>query len=276
MLVSSSTTAVVFPIVALLTSSLVCLVSPSSEDLVLASGEPSRARHRLTSGEPRKQVQNLTSSQAPSTGAQRGVSSISHHEGPKKFVSKPKRSGGRQRELVTGNSMRIEIQPTKRPQNGSSNSTTASLPHSNTALPSASRPKKFKSSHRSQAFLESSNSSNTSHQRFASSAITSRSSSLSLHDDDNNNSNNNNTDRMTNNLDDVNNNSIHSGNQSGWRRNISSINGTIDLSQYEQSDVDRLYGDALLVYFKNFNELSTFRLSSFTRSFALELVRLTP
>lgn len=37
-------------------------------------------------------------------------------------------------------------------------------------------------------------------------------------------------------------------------RNINSINGTIDLSQYEQSDVDRLYGDALLVYFKNFNE----------------------
>lgn len=39
-----------------------------------------------------------------------------------------------------------------------------------------------------------------------------------------------------------------------WRRNVDSINGTIDLSQYQQSDVDRLYGDALLVYFKNFNE----------------------
>lgn len=34
----------------------------------------------------------------------------------------------------------------------------------------------------------------------------------------------------------------------------SSVNGTIDLSQYGQSDVDRLYGDALLVYLKNFNE----------------------
>lgn len=42
--------------------------------------------------------------------------------------------------------------------------------------------------------------------------------------------------------------------QSAWRRNVNSVNGTIDLSQYEQSDVDRLYGDALLVYFKNFNE----------------------
>lgn len=39
-----------------------------------------------------------------------------------------------------------------------------------------------------------------------------------------------------------------------WRRNVSSINGTVDLSQYEQQDVDRLYGDALLVYFKNFNQ----------------------
>lgn len=39
-----------------------------------------------------------------------------------------------------------------------------------------------------------------------------------------------------------------------WRRNVKSVNGTIDLSQYEQSDVDRLYGDALLVYVKNFNE----------------------
>lgn len=39
-----------------------------------------------------------------------------------------------------------------------------------------------------------------------------------------------------------------------WQRNVKSINGTIDIRQYEQSDVDRLYGDALLVYVKNFNE----------------------
>lgn len=43
------------------------------------------------------------------------------------------------------------------------------------------------------------------------------------------------------------------GNQT-WCRNVNSINGTIDLSQYKANDVDRLYGDALLVYFKNFNE----------------------
>lgn len=42
--------------------------------------------------------------------------------------------------------------------------------------------------------------------------------------------------------------------QQSWRRNVNSVNGTIDLSQYEQNDVDRLYGDALLVYLKNFNE----------------------
>lgn len=35
---------------------------------------------------------------------------------------------------------------------------------------------------------------------------------------------------------------------------VDSVNGTVDLSQYQQTDVDRLYGDALLVYFKNFNE----------------------
>lgn len=43
-----------------------------------------------------------------------------------------------------------------------------------------------------------------------------------------------------------------------WRNNPAvvsrSVNGTIDLSQYGQNDVDRLYGDALLVYLKNFNE----------------------
>lgn len=42
--------------------------------------------------------------------------------------------------------------------------------------------------------------------------------------------------------------------QQQWQRNINSVNGTIDLSQYGQNDVDRLYGDALLVYLKNFNE----------------------
>lgn len=46
-----------------------------------------------------------------------------------------------------------------------------------------------------------------------------------------------------------------SGDKQTWTtKNVNSINGTIDLSQYEQSDVDRLYGDALLVYLKNFNE----------------------
>lgn len=58
---------------------------------------------------------------------------------------------------------------------------------------------------------------------------------------------------------DLNNNSIASddnNNNSGpsWRRNVNSLNGTVDLSQYERNDIDRLYGDALLVYFKNFNE----------------------
>lgn len=42
--------------------------------------------------------------------------------------------------------------------------------------------------------------------------------------------------------------------QPQWQRNISSVDGTIDLSQYGRNDVDRLYGDALLVYLKNFNE----------------------
>lgn len=45
-----------------------------------------------------------------------------------------------------------------------------------------------------------------------------------------------------------------SGDSQTWCRNVNSINGTIDLSQYKANDVDRLYGDALLVYFKNFNE----------------------
>lgn len=44
------------------------------------------------------------------------------------------------------------------------------------------------------------------------------------------------------------------GEKRTWCRNVNSINGTIDLSQYKSNDVDRLYGDALLVYFKNFNE----------------------
>lgn len=37
-------------------------------------------------------------------------------------------------------------------------------------------------------------------------------------------------------------------------RQVTSINGTIDASQYNNADLDRLYNDALLVYFKNFNE----------------------
>jgi len=56
---------------------------------------------------------------------------------------------------------------------------------------------------------------------------------------------------------DVNNNTIGSASDQAdqtWRRNVTSVNGTIDLSQYGQNDVDRLYGDALLVYLKNFNE----------------------
>lgn len=55
----------------------------------------------------------------------------------------------------------------------------------------------------------------------------------------------------------INNNTIPSSSDLDERppqRNINSVNGTIDLSQYGQSDVDRLYGDALLVYFKNFND----------------------
>lgn len=54
---------------------------------------------------------------------------------------------------------------------------------------------------------------------------------------------------------DLNNNSIETEPvQPNRRQNVNSINGTVDLSQYSQADVDRLYGDALLVYFKNFNE----------------------
>ena len=51
--------------------------------------------------------------------------------------------------------------------------------------------------------------------------------------------------------DDINNNIEPPGN---WRRSIDSVNGTVDVSLYERNDIDRLYGDALLVYFKNFNE----------------------
>lgn len=62
-----------------------------------------------------------------------------------------------------------------------------------------------------------------------------------------------------NNNSDVNNNNNPSANSIddrpvGRSVNVNSVNGTIDLSQYGQNDVDRLYGDALLVYFKNFNE----------------------
>lgn len=55
---------------------------------------------------------------------------------------------------------------------------------------------------------------------------------------------------------DLNNNLIPSLGQQelASRRDISSVNGTIDLSEYAQSDLDRLYGDALLVYLKNFND----------------------
>lgn len=65
--------------------------------------------------------------------------------------------------------------------------------------------------------------------------------------------------RNQSNSNDVNNNIISvsdeaANQQQHWQRNVSSINGTIDLSQYGQNDVDRLYGDALLVYLKNFNE----------------------
>lgn len=54
---------------------------------------------------------------------------------------------------------------------------------------------------------------------------------------------------------DLNNNLIPSaGRELGARPNINSVNGSIDLSEYSQTDLDRLYGDALLVYLKNFNE----------------------
>lgn len=51
--------------------------------------------------------------------------------------------------------------------------------------------------------------------------------------------------------DDNNNNTVYSVERT---RQVSSLNGTIDLSRYEQDDVDRLYSDALLVYVKNFNQ----------------------
>lgn len=59
---------------------------------------------------------------------------------------------------------------------------------------------------------------------------------------------------INNNSGDINNNGIPDVGAERYRNHIKSVNGTIDLSQYEQSDVDRLYGDALLVYLKNFNE----------------------
>lgn len=69
---------------------------------------------------------------------------------------------------------------------------------------------------------------------------------------------NNNTRHRQDEANDLNNNAIQTevsaNQQPNWRRNINSINGTIDLSEYAQNDVDRLYGDALLVYLKNFNE----------------------
>lgn len=82
-----------------------------------------------------------------------------------------------------------------------------------------------------------------------------------IRDHSSSDNNNNNDDSASTN--DVNNNTIsgssgqvdnnhkHQRHQSRIRN---SVNGTIDLSEYEQSDVDRLYGDALLVYVKNFNE----------------------
>lgn len=53
---------------------------------------------------------------------------------------------------------------------------------------------------------------------------------------------------------DINNNTIQVDSNQHNNRNVNSVNGTIDLSLYANSDVDRLYGDALLVYLKNFNE----------------------
>lgn len=87
-------------------------------------------------------------------------------------------------------------------------------------------------------------------------SISSNSSAL-LYNSYYNDINNNNS---TNQQDDVNNNIVqidpYPGNSTAqtWTRNVDSINGTVDLSRYGQNGVDRLYGDALLVYLKNFNE----------------------
>lgn len=104
----------------------------------------------------------------------------------------------------------------------------------------------------------------------SSSSSSSTTTTTSSHSFDLNNNNNNSTNTSTTSAqsqertrqelaNDMNNNSIDSGSTNGhlaqtWRQNVNSANGTVDLSQYSQSDVDRLYGDALLVYFKNFNE----------------------
>jgi len=121
-------------------------------------------------------------------------------------------------------------------------------------------PKRFKSSHK-----VSSQTSRSQHQN-TSSTNSSRNYTLTV--DTSFDSNNNGTldsnwgaapSLLNNSTNDVNNNSLATGPpvyRANWRRDINSVNGTVDLSQYEQNDVDRLYGDALLVYFKNFNELS--------------------
>lgn len=63
---------------------------------------------------------------------------------------------------------------------------------------------------------------------------------------------------------DINNNTI-SGSSSSSNQ-VNSVDGTIDLSQYANSDVDRLYGDALLVYMKNFNDTLPVRREMFNIS----------
>lgn len=118
-----------------------------------------------------------------------------------------------------------------------SNSTTSSS-HKRTSGSSSSQLKRFKTS------VEGI--------QLGSIRLTDRTPSSSIQS---NHLNNNNS---TDNDNDINNNTILSSSDSyesqGYQRNINSINGTIDLTQYGQNEVDRLYGDALLVYFKNFNE----------------------
>jgi len=127
------------------------------------------------------------------------------------------------------------------------------------ALGLNSAPKRFKSSHKVSSNMFPSQQQNTS------ATISSQTLVASPFDSNNNNNTITSSHRSaTRNFsadptNDVNNNSIPISppmQASNWRRDINSVNGTIDLSQYEQNDVDRLYGDALLVYFKNFNELS--------------------